>query len=133
MIVAGKGLSSDIKVEEGKEYQNVFKVNLNVIERERYKQQKGAFKNIEIPYKARKKVINFLLFFFSIRVFFHQHSRIAGLQGKGESIFLIPQYHFHPLHRKLAISRTITAASSPVHIVSSRLRTRSPWFPSASR
>ena len=37
MIVVGKGLSSDIKVEEGKEYQNVFKANLNGIKRERYK------------------------------------------------------------------------------------------------
>ena len=52
--------------------------------------------------------------FFSC-VFFHNHSRITGLQGKGEGISLTPQYHFHPLHRYLDISRAITAESSPLH------------------
>ena len=33
-------------------------------------------------------------------VFFHEHSRITGLQGKGEGISLTPNYHFHPLHRQ---------------------------------
>ena len=36
--------------------------------------------------------------FFSIEVFYHDHSRIKGLQGKGEGISLNPHYHFHPLH-----------------------------------
>ena len=31
-----------------------------------------------------------------IGVFFHDHSRITGLQGKGEDISLAA--HFHPLH-----------------------------------
>ena len=30
------------------------------------------------------------IFFFSIWVFFHEHSRITGLQGKGEGISLTP-------------------------------------------
>ena len=60
--------------------------------------------------------------FFSIWVFFHDHSRITGLQGKGEGISLTPHYHFHPLHRHLDISRAITAESSPLHIASSRTR-----------
>ena len=47
--------------------------------------------------------------FFSTCVFFDNHSRIKGLQGKGEGISLTPQYHFHPLHRHLDISRAITA------------------------
>ena len=55
-------------------------------------------------------------FFFSIWVFFHEHSRFTGQQGKGEGIFLTPLYHFHPLHRHLDISRAITAGSSPLHI-----------------
>ena len=38
-------------------------------------------------------------FFFSILVFFHEHSRMTGLQGKGEGISLTPHYHFHPLYR----------------------------------
>ena len=70
--------------------------------------------------------------FFSISVFFHKHSRITGLQGKGEGISLSPHYHFHPLHRHLGISRVITAGSSPVHIAISRARTGNLWFPSES-
>ena len=64
--------------------------------------------------------------FFSIWVFFHEHSRMTGLQGKGEGISLTPHYHFHPLHRQLDISRAITAESSPLHIASSRTRNREP-------
>ena len=62
-------------------------------------------------------------YYFSIWVFFHNHSRITGLQGKGEGISLTPHYRFHPLHRHLDISRTITAESSLLHIGSSRTRT----------
>ena len=50
--------------------------------------------------------------------FFHKHSRIKGLQGKGEGISLIPHYHFHLLHRYLDISWAITVESSPRHIAS---------------
>ena len=75
----------------------------------------------------------YMQFFFSIWDLFHEHSRITGLQGKGEGIPLTPHYHFHPLPRHLHISGTITAGSSPLHIVSSRTRTGNLWFPSASR
>ena len=61
--------------------------------------------------------------FFSIWIFSHDHSRIAGLQGKGEGISLTSHYHFHPLHRRLDISQVITAESSPLHIASSQTRT----------
>ena len=76
-------------------------------------------------------------YFFSMWVFFHEHSRITGLQrkrGRGGGgggcggIFLTPHYHFHPVHRQLDISRTITAESSPLHIASSRTRTGNLWF-----
>ena len=53
--------------------------------------------------------------------------------GEGVGISLTPHYHFHPLHRHLDISRAITAESSPLHIASSRARTRNLWFLSASR
>ena len=43
-------------------------------------------------------------YFFSIRVFFHKHSRITGQQGKWEGISLTPHYHFYPLHRHWDIS-----------------------------
>ena len=68
----------------------------------------------------------------SIWVLFHEHSRVTGLQGKGEGISLTPYYQFHLLHRHLHISWAITAESSPLHIVSSRNRTGNLWFPSAS-
>ena len=68
--------------------------------------------------------------FFSIWVSFHEHSRIIGLQGKGEGISLTPHYHFHRLHRHLDTSRAITAeSSSPLHIASSRTRTGNLSFP----
>ena len=54
--------------------------------------------------------------FFSIRVFFNEHSRITGLQDKGEGISLTPYYHFHPLNMRLDITRAITAESSPLHM-----------------
>ena len=62
---------------------------------------------------------SYSIFVFSIGVFFHDHSRITGLQGKGEGISLTRHYHFDPLHRHLDICRAITAESSPLHIVSS--------------
>ena len=43
---------------------------------------------------------------------------------KGEAISLIPLYHFHPLHRHLDISQTITTECSPLHIPKSRTRTK---------
>ena len=67
------------------------------------------------------KIMNVCIFF-SIWVFAHDHSRITGLQGKGEGISLTPHYHFHPLHRHFDISRAITAESSPLHIASSILQ-----------
>ena len=72
-------------------------------------------------------------FFFSIWVFFQEHSRFTGQQGKGEGIYLTPLYHFHPLHRHLDISRAIAAESSPLHIAGSQTGTGNLWFPSASQ
>ena len=68
-------------------------------------------------------VLLHLCIFFSVWVFFHEHSRITGLQEKGQGISLNPHYHFHPLHRHLHISRAITADSSRLHIDSSQTRT----------
>ena len=67
--------------------------------------------------------------FFSIWVFFHEHSRITGLLGKGEGNSLTPHYHFHPLHRHLDISRAINAERSPLHIAESWTWTGNLWFP----
>ena len=71
-------------------------------------------------------------FFFSIWVFFHEHSRITGLQGKRDGISLFPLYQFHPLHRHLDISQAITAESSPLQIASSQTRPGNLWFLSGS-
>ena len=75
----------------------------------------------------------FRYFFFLPEIFFPEHSRIKGLQGRGEGICLTPHYHFHPLHRHIDISRPITAASSSLHIASSRTWTGNLSFPSARR
>ena len=82
-----------------------------------------------------KQVLNMFvkLHFFSIWVFFQEHSRITGLQGKGEGISLTPHYHFHTLYRHLDISRAIIAESAPLHIASTRTQTGNLWFPSANR
>ena len=77
-----------------------------------------------ICYLCRHKILTQKNFFFSIWVFFHNHSQITGLQLKGEDISLTPNYHFHSLDRHLDISRAITAKSSPLHIGSSWTRTR---------
>ena len=82
---------------------------------------------IKIPQVVQK------IFFFSIWVFFHGHFWITGLQGKGEGISITPYYHFHLLHRHWDISLAIAAESSPLHIASSRTRSRNFWFLSASR
>ena len=57
------------------------------------------------------------VYFFSIWVFFQEHSRFTGQQGKGKAVSLGPLDHFHQLHIHLYISRAITAESSPLHIV----------------
>ena len=58
----------------------------------------------------------FYSFFLSVWVFIHEHSRFTGEQGKGESISLIPLYHFQLLHRHLDISRAIAVENSTSHI-----------------
>ena len=62
-----------------------------------------------------------IIYFFSVWVFFHNHSRITGLQRKEEGIPLTCHYHFQPLHRHFGISQTITAESSSLHIGSDTL------------
>ena len=80
-----------------------------------------AYVDLECLLKKRNIVkIILKFFFFPIWVFFYEHSRITGLQRKGEGISLTPHYQFHSLHRHLDISQTITAESSPLHIASSR-------------
>ena len=93
------------------------------------------FINIGSALKVSMSGCFFCLFIclFSIWVFFHNHLQSTELQEKGEGIFLTPHYNFHPLHKHLDISQAITAESSPLHICSSRTRTRNLLFPSASR
>ena len=91
-----------------------------------------ALINIAVEVTNYYESFQVLPFFFSIWVFFHEHSWITGLQGKGEGIPLTPHYHFHMLHRHLDISWAITGESSPFHIASSQTRTRNLWLPSAS-
>ena len=84
--------------------------------------------NIMKSLQQRLNHFNLKLLFFFIWVSFHEHSRIAGLQGKREGIPLIPHFHFHPLHKQLHISQVITGESSPLHIASSRTQTGNLWL-----
>ena len=52
--------------------------------------------------------------FFFLSGFFLTNIHDSGQQGKGETIFVTPLCHFHPLHRHLDISRAITVESSPL-------------------
>ena len=70
------------------------------------------------PFRRVGKMIHNESFFFSILVFFHEHSRLTWQEGKGKGICLTPLYHFHTLHRQLDISQVITAESSPLYIAS---------------
>ena len=54
------------------------------------------------------KSFSFFLFFY---LFFYEHSRLTGQQGKGDAISLTPLYPFHSFHRHLYISLTIIAHS----------------------
>ena len=57
-------------------------------------------------------------FFFSVWIFFHDHSRFTGLHWKGEGISVTPLYHLHPLHIHLEAVWAIIAESSPLAIAS---------------
>ena len=59
--------------------------------------------------QSMQQSLLFCLIFFSIRLFFYDHSRISGLQGKGECVSLTPHYHFYPFQRHSGISRVIAA------------------------
>ena len=99
-----------------------------------HKNVTGIKGNKIIVFKVQQKLRIYMLFF-SIWVFFHNHSRTTGLQGKGEGegISLTPHCHFYLLHRNLDISRAITAETSPLHIGNSWTRTENLWFLSACR
>ena len=73
------------------------------------------------------------IYFFSTWVFFHEHSRFTGQQGKGTGIYLTPLYHFQPVHRHLDNCWAITAESQLTSAHSQQPDSnRKPWFPSAS-
>ena len=85
------------------------------------------------PCRRIAKIIHNESFFFSILVFFPEHSGFTWQQGKGEGIYLTPLYHFHPLHRHLDVSRVIiTAESSHLHIASIVARLEPGTFESKS-
>ena len=71
-------------------------------------------------YFLRHNCIDWLLtsvLFYSIWVFFHEHSRFTGQQRKGKTAFLTPLYHFDRFHKRLDISRAITAESSLIRFM----------------
>ena len=77
--------------------------------------------------------IRVIYIYFSMWVFFYQHSQITRLQRKGEGISLTPHYHLLLLQRQLDINLAITVQSWPLYINSGLTRTGNFWFPSSSR
>ena len=69
-----------------------------------------------------------LQLFFSMCVFFHEHSQFTGQQekeGGGEGVICLTDlYHFYLLCSYLNISRTTKAETLLLHIASCRTRTR---------
>ena len=65
-----------------------------------------------------------LQLFFSIWVFFHEHSQFTGQQEKGKVICLTGLYHFYPLCSYLSISRATKAETLLLYIAKCRTRTR---------
>ena len=66
----------------------------------------------ELPHLPRLLPPNFpplSTFFLSFWLYFHEHSRFTGQQGKGEPISLTCLYYFQPLQRHLDISWEIIA------------------------
>ena len=49
--------------------------------------------------------------FFSIWVFFHEHSRFTGQQGREKGISSTTLYHFHSFHRHQDIIRQLLQRS----------------------
>ena len=91
---------------------------------------KMVIKKIE---QVVKNLIGATIYIFFYLGFLSQPFTNHRTTGEGETISLTPHYHFHPLHRHLDIGRAITVESSPLHISSSRTRTRNLWFSSVSR
>ena len=68
------------------------------------------------PFRRVAKIIHLRIGFFFCLGFLSRTFTIHSTVREGEDIYLIPLYHFHPLHRNLNISRVIIAESSSLHI-----------------
>ena len=79
------------------------------------------------------KILFSIRTFFLLFAFFFTNISNHRTAVKGEGISLTPHYHFHPFHRHLDVSRAITTEISPLHIASSRTRTKNLWFLRTSR
>ena len=102
------------------------------VSRKRFsKSMQHIYRRTPMPKSDFNKVTNQL--FFSIWVFFHEHSQFTGQQGKGGGYLYNSSLPLPPLQKHLDISRAITAESSALRIAGSRTRTRNRWFLSASR
>ena len=64
-----------------------------------------------VEHETRLSFIHFI-YFFTICVFFYEHSRFTGQQEKWEAVSLTPIYHFQSPYRHLDISQAITTGSS---------------------
>ena len=95
------------------------------------KNMQQIYRRTPMPKSDFSKVANQL--FFSIQVFFHEHSQFTGQQGTGRGYLYNFSLPLPPLQRHLDISRVITVESSALRKAGSRTRTGNRWFLSASR
>ena len=72
-----------------------------------------------------------LIFFFYLG-FLSQTFTINRTAGEGGEYLLNSSLPLPPDSKTLGISQATTAESSPLHIASSRTRTKNLWFPGAS-
>ena len=59
---------------------------------------------------------------FSIWVFFHEHSRFTGHQGKGETISLTLLYHIYPVYRHLDTVQLLQRAHLYTYVAAAGLK-----------
>ena len=92
------------------------------------KHRRSAEKCSEIFFKTSVSEPYFSKDYFFYVVFFHEHSRFTGQQGKEDASSLTPLSYFPPFHRHLDISRAISFESSSLQVAGSRTRTKNLWF-----
>ena len=109
------------------------KQDIFVIMAERQKTDVNISKVFIAQPTCQKRIWCHDFFFFFYLGFLSRTFTIHGTAGEGGGYLFNSSLPLPSLHRRLDISRAITAESSPLRIAGSRTRTGNLWFPSATR